>query len=46
MSMPNFRTNVLETVLMVWGCLVFHFLRFLLAGYRQSYLQDLSILVS
>jgi len=45
MSMPNFRTNVSETVQVAWKRLVFRFYRFLLAA-RPSRLHDLSLSLS
>jgi len=44
MLMFNFRTNVLETVQVVWDRLVFHLLRFLQAGHHPFSLHGLPML--
>jgi len=36
MSMSNFRSDILEAIQVAWGCLVFHFLPFLLIGHRPA----------
>jgi len=45
MLMSNFRTNILETIQEVWGCLVFHFLRFLRVAYHPFCLRSLHALL-